>query len=689
MGRYYTNPKAIQGERSRGGAIAFAGIAGLVLLLSAWQAFAADDNNTNATANDTTINITNMTNTITTITSATNGTATAGGLTIITHVCDNGTASGDQAQMARDCPVVALPGDGGPWGEQHEFDYAVIDPATYAFDTIAQATLVKTDVCSTTDGTNGTGCASEKGYAYKGKGSSSMVVLETKPLLGTMTTSVMVTGAAAMTSSLSTEDGDRFFLNRTGTGDVTLHVFNTVQPVEAADVTVAPWFPQGADYVFACDATGFDATRFGWDFGDNQTQMGTRNMRVFHRYTADGTYTVTCMADNGRRVAQGSLSVTVTGAGNGSTGGSGNGNGTGTGNATYQVTIENLMPGQPLSPFAAVTHATGMHLFRVGEPATPQLETLAETGANAMLLSSVAGSATSVKDVAIPLRGTNTNESNVTFTVTANDGDVLSLAAMLGCTNDGFTGLDAASLPQSGTASYDLVAYDAGTENNTELSQDIPDGCNVLGPVAFPDDGNNHDGIGTNGTIAPHAGLALVGNLTSAHAWTDPVARVTITRMDVAMNGTAGNETAGNATTNGTGTNATANMTTTLAATLDGADEVPPTGSPAAGSVTATVDGDTLSVIGSFSGLEGNLTSMEGSSAHIHSGAPGVSGPVVFPLDVIAGGDSRSGIVTLTTTLDDAQKAAIESGGYYVNVHSEAFPEGEIRGQLLVQNSTT
>lgn len=67
--------------------------------------------------------------------------------------------------------------------------------------------------------------------------------------------------------------------------------------------------------------------------------------------------------------------------------------------------------------------------------------------------------------------------------------------------------------------------------------------------------------------------------------------------------------------------------------------------------------------------------------AHIHIGPPGVAGPIVFPfpdpLDIDA---------TWDLTLDEAIR--LLAGGYYVNVHSPAFPAGEIRGQLLPRQAS-
>jgi CHRD domain len=73
-----------------------------------------------------------------------------------------------------------------------------------------------------------------------------------------------------------------------------------------------------------------------------------------------------------------------------------------------------------------------------------------------------------------------------------------------------------------------------------------------------------------------------------------------------------------------------------------------------------------------FSGLTGKAT-----AAHIHTGKPGQSGPVVVPLcGPCKSGDSG------TATLSAAVVAAIKNGGAYANVHTAKNPGGEIRGQI-------
>lgn len=64
-------------------------------------------------------------------------------------------------------------------------------------------------------------------------------------------------------------------------------------------------------------------------------------------------------------------------------------------------------------------------------------------------------------------------------------------------------------------------------------------------------------------------------------------------------------------------------------------------------------------------------------AAHIHKGAAGVAGPVVVPLCA----PCRNGQNGRQAITEDVA-AALEQGGYYVNVHTAKNAGGEIRGQL-------
>ena len=118
-----------------------------------------------------------------------------------------------------------------------------------------------------------------------------------------------------------------------------------------------------------------------------------------------------------------------------------------------------------------------------------------------------------------------------------------------------------------------------------------------------------------------------------------------------------------------------------FAATLSGLQENPPVFSMGTGSMNAVLEGDTLRVSGSFSGLTGNYT-----MSHIHTGANGTNGGVAFALTPVVGEDLKSGSFSATSNkffLTATQKDALSAGLWYVNIHSSTNGSGEIRGQLL------
>lgn len=76
------------------------------------------------------------------------------------------------------------------------------------------------------------------------------------------------------------------------------------------------------------------------------------------------------------------------------------------------------------------------------------------------------------------------------------------------------------------------------------------------------------------------------------------------------------------------------------------------------------------------------------SAAHIHVGDKGVSGPVLIPLDTPSSGEIPVTWGCRDSTSDTpstaVQVAAVQADpeGHYVNVHTDTFPDGAIRGQL-------
>jgi len=207
---------------------------------------------------------------------------------------------------------------------------------------------------------------------------------------------------------------------------------------------------------------------------------------------------------------------------------------------TYEVTIYNLS-NQPLSPPVAATHDRSLSMFRMGGYASAGLEAIAENGDPSLMFNrfDTADGATDAVNVGMPLTryGTTVGDfmDNVTFQIDGQPGQRFSLATMLICTNDGFTGLNSVVLPGN-SRTYYLYAYDAGTEDNTEASEDIVDACSALGPEVLDGDenGNENDAVDTDPRerIRHHAGIHGGGDLDPAlHGWNGPIGKVMIRRI--------------------------------------------------------------------------------------------------------------------------------------------------------------
>jgi plastocyanin len=108
-------------------------------------------------------------------------------------------------------------------------------------------------------------------------------------------------------------------------------------------------------------------------------------------------------------------------------------------------------------------------------------------------------------------------------------------------------------------------------------------------------------------------------------------------------------------------------------AVLSGSAEVPPTPSTATGVASFLFDRSTglLSYALATSGITPT-------AAHLHVGPVGTNGPILAPLIPSPGVTTARGVIALSA----AQALLLETSGLYVNVHSAAYPGGEIRGQV-------
>ncbi len=126
-------------------------------------------------------------------------------------------------------------------------------------------------------------------------------------------------------------------------------------------------------------------------------------------------------------------------------------------------------------------------------------------------------------------------------------------------------------------------------------------------------------------------------------------------------------------------------------ADLGGANAVPPVGTQARGQALFQVNAQETAL--GYRLFVANIEFVQ--SAHIHLGAAGVNGPVVVPLfggpttpgrtdGLLASGTitaaSLSGPLTGRTLR--ALLQALTAGTAYVNVHTNRYPAGEIRGQI-------
>ena len=93
------------------------------------------------------------------------------------------------------------------------------------------------------------------------------------------------------------------------------------------------------------------------------------------------------------------------------------------------------------------------------------------------------------------------------------------------------------------------------------------------------------------------------------------------------------------------------------------------------GLVTATVTGTRLSLSGTFAGMKSPAT-----IAQVHFGLKGVRGPVEFDLTIEK---APSGAISGSATLTKGQLDSLRKGWFYIQIHAEKAPDGNLWGWLL------
>lgn len=358
------------------------------------------------------------------------------------------------------------------------------------------------------------------------------------------------------------------------------------------------------------------------------------------------------------------------GNGDGNDGGGENGDGA----RHYRVTIANLTPGQPFTPPALAAHRADVEVFSVGEPANDAIQALAENGDLEPLVGLLQGS-DAVRDAAVaqsPLvPEADPGETGQPFSTMLHlsadaSAGFLTFVSMLIATNDGIVGLDTVPLPDrvNESRTYYANGYDVGTERNTEDFSDLvpPAQALIMGEVTEEGTTESDPALAEHGVIRPHAGIRGHGDLDpEVYGWREPAALVQVERI--------------------------AELQTRFEATLTGAAEVPPVETEATGEAHFVLEDGELAFEVAAEDVDDVV------AAHIHCGPRGANGPVgvtLFSGDPISPeGVFAEGTISAPDEGNDCGWAALEdvvaglrSGNAYVNVHTEANPAGEVRGQV-------
>ncbi|WP_111641668.1 CHRD domain-containing protein [Marinimicrobium alkaliphilum] len=114
---------------------------------------------------------------------------------------------------------------------------------------------------------------------------------------------------------------------------------------------------------------------------------------------------------------------------------------------------------------------------------------------------------------------------------------------------------------------------------------------------------------------------------------------------------------------------------------LEGKQEVPKVSTDQSATAAVTVNRTDMMVMAAM-----NLSDVVGvNAAHIHAGDVGTNGPVVFGFS--DSGDNGIWVIE-GEALTEVQHDALLAGGWYINVHTESFPDGELRGQILTDTQS-
>ena len=191
----------------------------------------------------------------------------------------------------------------------------------------------------------------------------------------------------------------------------------------------------------------------------------------------------------------------------------------GTGTKTVEIVIENLTKGQVFSPGVFASHGSGVKLWADGELASVGLRLLAEDGnIDPFMYETMKGIGKDFGSTTVIYPIDPGQKQKAVLKVSA-EYSLVSGAIMLGMTDDGFFGPQSIEMFKIDKPTvFDLYAYDAGTEQNTEKKEDLP----ALGGLGRPEE---------NVPIHRHPGIRGDADVPADWGWdvAKPVARLTVT----------------------------------------------------------------------------------------------------------------------------------------------------------------
>lgn len=211
--------------------------------------------------------------------------------------------------------------------------------------------------------------------------------------------------------------------------------------------------------------------------------------------------------------------------------------------ADLNIKVDNLTRGIYFTPLLVAAHEGGNNVFASGTEASANLQMMAEGGNVSGLESDLAAVGATIETNpagGLLAPGASTSVDLNTDSATANT--QLSVVGMMLPSNDGFIGLNGITIPtEAGTYTFNVNAYDAGTEANDEVV-----GSGAPGEAGYPAPGpvgeaSGSGGTGVNATAEGnvHIHRNVLGDTDATggvsdinsvvHRWLNPVARVTIT----------------------------------------------------------------------------------------------------------------------------------------------------------------